>query len=180
VTQKPWLSAALLCLGAVAVVYNIRAYGELLSGPAREAPESSLHASAGARDEVGTHGGDETEGSEEVYAEPVAPLSAAALAAFLATLPPEERDPFVFAEARADDDSDLAPGAAALPIVQGILLGEGRRVAWIANRAVVAGDEVAGYIVVSIDPDAVTVMRAGTEHRLVPAATTIGTTIETP
>jgi hypothetical protein len=156
--RNPWVAGLLLCLGAIAVVYNVRVYAELLGG--RAADDSANVETLPPTDEEVT--------DEELDGAPVAlaPISHEAVQTFLAVLVRTDRDPFRFAEARLSG----ADGGAPPPFVHGVLIGEGRRVAWIGDRAAVVGDEVDGYIVVSIEADGVTVVHAGTEHRLVPHA----------
>lgn len=158
--MKPPVAVALIGAGVLALAYNVRIYSELLSPP-----KSSMNPATSA----------EGEESEQVSEQPdaVASLDVERMRAFLASLPPRTRDPFHFAS-----ESNSAPGvASAQLVVQGVLIGKDRRIAWINDRAHGEGEEVGGQLIVKIEPGLVR-LRSGDREIEVPAAR--DETLDTP
>jgi hypothetical protein len=159
-TRRPWLVALLLAAGAMAVVYNAKVYSELFAEPNFTSEAAAPREPA---DEEGNAG--ETAASPEDAGAPapeLAPLAQAALDAYLAGLPGDDRDPFRFASEERAAGVALE-SASQTPTVEGVLIGAGRRVAFIAGRARSEGEEVAGHVIVRIEPGRVVLAFRGRE-----------------
>jgi hypothetical protein len=161
-TRRPWVVALLLAAGVMALVYNAKVYSELFAEPKPEAEAPVVIERPDPQSDAG-----ERAASEEDAETPVpelAPLAQAGLDTFLASLPRVARDPFRFAsEAVAATDGAAVEPASATPRIEGVLIGEGRRVAFIAGRARSEGEEVAGHVIVRIEPGRVVLAFQGRE-----------------
>lgn len=159
--RRPWLTTLLLIAGALALAYNVKVYSEIFATPKASAkPPASLETAVDVTEDEPRR--DATE------AAPLAPLAQASLDAFLAGLPAQDRDPFRFASEQAAPV--VASGdAPKLPTVEGVLIGEGRRVAFIDGRARSEGEEVNGHRIVRIEAARVVLLSEGREVALTPA-----------
>ena len=156
--RRPALVACVLGVGALAVLYNVQTYSRLFAPPKPDVMASVTEKNAGSAS------GDaraDANGALE-------PLTEPRLHAYLGRLVPSARDPFRFGGSGAESVDD-AGQPRALPVVQGILLGQSRRVAWINGRARSEGDEVDGHVLRRIDSDRVIVERGGRQYELSPA-----------
>jgi len=159
-TDKPAVVALVLALGVVAVGYNVWTYSQLFMSP-KPTEVRSAEASA-PMGEVTAAEGD---------VPPVAPgrteMGGSELRQFMASLREAGRDPFLFG---AMNDALTAEGEpASLPVVQGILRGEGRSVAFVNGRAVSEGDEIDGLVLRYIADDHVVLLRDGEEYSVRPS-----------
>jgi hypothetical protein len=162
VMRSPWVVALLLAAGAIALVYNARVYSELFAEPNASSETSAMPEEAPSEMDAA-----EEEGTTATAAVEVAPIVQARLDAYLVTLSGLARDPFRFA---SDDgpQSAVAGETGRVPTVQGILIGEGRRVALIDGRARSEGEDVAGHRIVRIEPGRVVLWFEGREIDLSP------------
>ena len=156
--RRPVLVAFVLGVGSLAVLYNVRTYSRLFTPPKPHAMASVTEKKAGSAS---------AEGSVDADAV-LEPLAEPQLRAYLGRLVPTARDPFRFGGG-GSQSGDGAGQPQALPVVQGILLGQTRRVAWINGRARSEGDEVDGHVLRRIDADRVIVERGGRQYELSPA-----------
>jgi len=160
-TRRPGFVACILVLGLVAVFYNAYTYSQLFLGPNTSSMSSSTQ-----DDREGKPGsGGDRDGSAPTRE--LAPVGVAVIDAFLGGLPSRARNPFRTSQVvvPAGPSEGSAP---ALPVVQGILSGEGRRVAWINGRARSAGEEIDGLVLRRIERDRVIVEKDGQEYELLP------------
>lgn len=147
-------TVALLLLGAVAVLYNVRTYSQLFAQPK---PSSMPSATSEKPERRST--------PEPSADEAVVPQSRAAVESFVGALPASQRDPFRFATSGGPHGDGAGPGSLT---VQGILIGATRRVVWINGRARSEGEEVDGHVLKRIEPDRVIVTRDGQETEVRP------------
>jgi hypothetical protein len=151
--DKPWLLAIVGVLGAVAMVYNVRAYSALWTGPKGD---------PGAAD-TGFEPEEETD--EQAVKAVLGAIPHSQITAMLAGLTPSRRDPFFFATGVQAVVQTAQSGL----VLHGTLVGP-RRVAWINQRARSVGEEIDGHVLERIEVDHVTLRRGDEEIELWPEA----------
>lgn len=161
-TQRPQRVAIVLAIGALALLYNVWTYSGVFMQP-----NSSSMSSTTPDLDMNVDDALSEDAESQAGLISIAPMSAMQLSALLSVLPSVERNPFEFARGIASGEIG-EEGEPTLPIVQGILRGEGRRVAWINGRACSEGEEVDGHVITRIESDRIFVERAGQEFELSP------------
>ena len=159
-TRHPWVLALLLAAGAMALVYNAKVYRELFAEPNATSGAAVAIQEPGQEGDAGESGAPREGG--EAPARTLAPLAQAGLDAFLAGLSSAGRDPFRFASEQGAVTQASEP-ASTTPSIEGVLIGEGRRVVFIGGRARSEGEEVAGHVIVRIEAQRVVLAVEGRE-----------------
>lgn len=157
-TESPVFVRAVLAIGVLALLYNAYVYTGVLLPGGRPVSQTER-----ALEEAGA-----TDPAPPVQEARATPIARPALARYVRALAKESRNPFLFGQAGLPNGAGGETDADRVPTLEGILIGEGRRIALIDGRARSEGETIDGSLIKRIEVDRVVVQRGSKEIELRP------------